>query len=789
MFKNYLKIAWRNLRKNKLTSFINIFGLTISIGICLLISLFIYEETSYDKFEKGYEQIFRAEQIVVNGSGTKIWAASPALFKDILLDKFSEVESSTRLLASSYAFIKVGDKLFKEENCFQVDSTFFEALGLSLLKGDAKKALSDPSSVVITEKIAKKLFNEENALGQTIEVNSSPFKITGILKDLPENSHLQISILRSFMLSKDQPLMNNWGANAVYTYVRLKKGVNPNMFPDKFANELVKMHYNRNKQDLTFRLHNIADIHLGGNIEKELSSNSSWVFVYIFISIGFLVLLLASINYINLTTSRSLERSKEIGLRKAIGAFKKNLITQFMTESVLITLISFGLALLLVYLSLPVFNWVAAKQLSIAAILNPFFILTSIGIIIFIGVLAGTYPAFVIASFDPVNTLKGVVANNLQSGFSFRLRKGLVVFQFVISAFLVIASLVVIKQISYMFDKPLGFNKENVMNLPAMNLNESLLNNIRTSLKDNSSIIDISATSATPGKRVILGGITFPGQSQMTSLRTMFVDYNYLKTMQVAIVNGRDFDRTISSDSTTNIIINEAAAKSFNLKNPIGNNAWLLFYNTNKPATIIGVAKDFHQGSLHNAIEPTIFVIEPIYYSMLIRFKGDPEKVKQDLSAVWGKYFPNELFTYSLLDDDLKKLYKSESTFKNILLIFTVLAIVIASLGLFGLIYFSNALRRKEIGVRKVLGAANSKIVYLLSKDYIILIAISLIISIPLSNYALHKWLENFAYRTDVSIANYFIGTLITLIISLCTVLLQGIMSALSNPTKSLRME
>jgi putative ABC transport system permease protein len=385
--------------------------------------------------------------------------------------------------------------------------------------------------------------------------------------------------------------------------------------------------------------------------------------------------------------------------------------------------------------------------------------------------------------------LKGVVANNLQSGFSFRLRKGLVVFQFVISAFLVIASLVVIKQISYMFDKPLGFNKENIMNLPAMNLNEGILNNIRTSLKDNPSIIDISATSATPGKRVILGGIRFPGQSQMSSLRTMFVDYNYLKTMQVGLVNGRDFNKTISSDSTTNIIVNEAAAKSFNLKNPIGNNVWLLYYNTSKQATIIGIAKDFHQGSLHNAIEPTIFVIEPIYYSMMIRFKGDPEKVKQDLSAVWGKYFPNELFTYTLLDDDLKKLYKSESTFKNILLIFTVLAILIASLGLFGLIYFSNALRRKEIGVRKVLGAANGKIAYLLSKEYIILIAISLIISIPLSNYALNKWLENFAYRTDVSIASYFIGTLITLIISLCTVLLQGLKSALANPIKSLRTE
>ncbi len=787
MFKNYIKIAWRNLKKNKLTSFINILGLTVSISICLLIALFVNEEINYDKFEKGYENIYRAEQIVVNDKGTKIWAASPALFKELLTDKFREIESTTRLLPSPYAFIKVGERLFKEENCFQVDSTFFDVLGLNLVHGNAKTALNDPTSVVITEKLALKLFDNESAIGKTIEVNANPFKITGVLKDIPENSHLQITLLRSIQLSKGQPLMNNWGANTLYTYVRLKKGVNPNIFPDKFGEELVKMQYNRKKQDLTFRLHNISEIHLGGNIEKELSPNSDWMFVYIFITVGFLVLLLASINYINLTTSRSLERSKEIGMRKAIGANKRNLVIQFLTESVLITLISFSTGLLLVYLCLPVFNWLTSKHLSISAIMHPFFLFISLGIIVFIGILAGIYPAFVISSFDPVNTLKGIVTTNVQSRFSFGLRKGLVVFQFVISAFLVIASLVVIKQITFMFDKPLGFNKENVMILPAMNLTDASLNNIRIGLKDNPSIIEVSATSAAPGKRVILGGVTYANEFQ--SLRTMFVDYNYMRTMQVGIVKGRDFDRTIASDSTANIIINEAAEKSFGFKKTIGENVGLLFMSTSKPASIIGVAKDFHQGSLHNTIEPAIYVITPIYYSMLVRFKGDPEKVKHDLAAVWSNYFPNELFTYSLLDEDLKTLYRSESTFKNILLIFTTLAIVIASLGLFGLIFFSNALRRKEVGVRKVLGASNRAIVYLLSKEYVTLILISFIISLPLSNYLLQKWLQNFAYRTDISIYNYFIGTLITLFIALLTVIAQGFKSASANPIKSIKTE
>jgi putative ABC transport system permease protein len=789
MLKNYLKIAWRNLKKSKLTSFINIFGLTISISICLLIALFVYEETNYDKFETDRERIYRAEQWFIQDGVKKFWAASPAPFKNLLLDNDKDIESSTRLFPSPYAFIKIGEKLFKEENSYQVDSTFFDVMGLQLSHGDPAKALTEPTSVVITEKIAKKFFNSLDALGRTIDINSKPYKVTGILKDLPDNSHLKISLLRSIMISKDQPFYTSWGSNTLYTYVKLKTGVNPDIFPDKFGKELVRLQYNQKKDDLSFDLHHISEIHLGGNIEKELSPNSNWTFVYIFLSVGFLVLLLASINYINLTTSRSLERSREIGVRKAIGAQRRNLIAQFITESVLVTVLSYILALLVVYTTLPAFNAVAEKHLSLTTIMNQFFLVISLGIIIFIGFVAGIYPAFVISAFDPVNTLKGVVETNIQSGFSFFLRKGLVVFQFVVSAFLVIASLVVIKQINFMFDKPLGFKKENIMVLPAMNLKDDILNEIKTQLKNNSSIIDISATSASPGKRVVMGGMRFAGKPDQIAIRMMFVDHNYFKTMNIGITKGRDFNPDIASDTVANIILNEAAEKSLNMKDPIGANADLVFGTNTKHATVVGITKDFHQGSLHNAIEPTIFVIVPIYYSMMVRFTGDIEKVKQDLAGVWKQRFPDELFTYTLLEDDLKTLYKSESTFKSILLIFTVLAIMIASLGLFGLIFFSSALRKKEIGVRKVLGAANSSIIYLLSREYIVLIILSLLISLPLANYALKQWLQNFAYRTDISLINYMAGALITFIIAFSTVFVQGLKSAMANPVKNLRTE
>jgi putative ABC transport system permease protein len=789
MFKNYIKIAWRNLKKNKLTSYINIFGLTVSISICLLISLFVFEETNYDKFEADHERIYRAEQLVKQGDGIKEWAASPAAFKNLFLDKYQEVEFSTRLLPSPYAFIKVGEKLFKEEDCFQVDSTFFDVMGLNLLHGDPEKALAEPTSVVISEKMSKKFFNSIDVLGRTLEINSSPYKVTGILKDLPENSHLQVSVLRSIMLSKNEAFYASWVSNTLYTYLKLKPGVNPNRMQDKFATDLVKQQFTRNKEDLTFRLHNISDIHLGGNIEKELSPNSSWVFVYIFISIGVLVLLLASINYINLTTSRSLERAREIGVRKALGAHRRNIIIQFITESVVVTLLSYILALVVVWATLPLFNQVAEKQLSLSFIMDQFFLLVSISIVLFIGFIGGIYPAFVISAFDPVNTLKGIVASNAQTGFSFFLRKGLVIFQFVISAFLVISSLVVIKQINFMFDKPLGFNKENMIVLPAMNLSDETLRQVKNDLKSNPSIVHISATSATPGKRVILGGMQFPEREGLATVRMMFVDRDYFKTMQVNILKGRDFDNTIGSDTTANVIINQAAAKNLNFKDPIGENAFLVFGTNLKNATIIGVSGDFHQASLHKDIEATVFVSQPMYYSMIVRYKGEQEKVKSALAATWKKVFPNELFTYTVMDDDIKTLYRSETTFKRILMIFTVLAIVIASLGLFGLIFFSNELRKKEIGVRKVLGAANSSIVYLLSKEYVVLIVVALLISLPLAHFAIQQWLQNFAYRTQVSWLTYITGTAITLLIALSTILVQGSRSASVNPVKNLRTE
>jgi putative ABC transport system permease protein len=790
MIKNYFKIAWRNLWKNKLTSFINIFGLTISISICLLISLFIYDEVNYDTFEKDYAQIYRLEQDFSGSGNMRHWAATPGPLKDFLQAKFPEVESSARLYPTPYTFIKLADKKLKEEDCFLADSSVFETLGLTLIQGNPNTALAEPNSIVLTEKIAAVLFGSNNAINQMLLINSTSCKVTGILKDLPSTSHLKINFLGSIKhLEKSNPNVFNWISNGFYTYVKVKKNTNVKQLTDKATKALYDDGIFKGPVVYFHNFHNISKIHLDGNIEKELSQNSSWLFIYIFITIGALIILLASINYINLTTSKSLERSKEIGIRKTLGAFKKQLVAQFITESVLVTLLSFTVGLLIVFLTLPYFNSITDKSLVLSSIIHPFFLFISIGIILFIGVLAGIYPAFVISSFDPINALKGITNITINKKFSFGFRKSLVVFQFVVSTFLVISSMVVINQISFMFDKPLGYNKENLIVLPAISVTKEKLNTLRIELKKNPNIVDVSATSAVPGKRVYLEPVTFEDRD-LEVLRTMCIDEDYMKTMQMEIVQGRNFDRSIASDSAEGVIINETAARNFNpSKSVLGQKLILSNPQLFKPCTILGVVKDFHQGSLHTAIEPMVFHIKTFYNSIIVRYTGNSDEAKKYINIQWTKLFPDQLFTYNMLNDNLGGLYKSESTLKQLLIIFTSFAIAIASLGLFGLIFFANILRKKEIGIRKILGAGNRSIIYLLSREYIILISISLIISIPLSSYLINKWLNNFAYRTDNSITNYFIGTFITLLIALSTVFVQGLRVAMANPVTSLKTE
>jgi putative ABC transport system permease protein len=790
MIKNYFKIAWRNLWKNKFTSFINIFGLGISISIALLIALFIHDEINYDTFEKDYDRIFRVEQDFTADGKTRHWASTPAPLVEFIAAKFPEVESGARLYPITPTFVKTGETKIKEEDCFLSDSSVFETLGLSLIEGNPATALTSPNSVVLPEKTARLLFGRRDPMDQFVLVNSRMCKVTGILKDLPSSSHLKINLLGSInQLDKSNPDVFGWIANGYYTYIKLKKNTDVKLLMDKAAQALYTDGIFQKPAIYYHNFHAISDIHLGGNIEKELSPNSSRLYIYIFMTIAALIILLASINYINLTTSRSLQRTREIGVRKTFGAAKKNVIIQFLSESVLITLVSFVLSFLIVLLALPYFNSVTGKTLSVSDLFSPFFFFASAALILFIGFLAGIYPSFVISSFDPINALKGIPNKPHHKKFSFGFRKSLVIFQFVVSAFLVISSVVVMNQITYMFDKPLGYSKENTLIVPALSLNREKIERLRNELKTDRGVIDVSATSATPGKRVFLKGLIFEGRPIETT-RTMCIDADYMRTMKIELVQGRDFDRTVAGDSVEDVILNEAAVSYFGLKkDAIGTTFQIFGFPPGpQPYRVIGVVKDFHQGSLHTAIEPMVFINKEIYNYVLIRYDGN-EATAKHINKVWSGLFPDQLFTYTLLDEAVENLYKAESTLKKLLVVFTSLAIAIASMGLFGLIFFSNTLRKKEIGIRKVLGAANSSIIYLLSREYVVLIFISLLISLPLSGYLTRQWLNNFAYHTSVSVSTFVIGVAVTLVIALATVFVQGMKAALDNPVKNIKAE
>jgi len=787
MFRNYLKVAIKAITKQKVTSFINIFGLAISITICLLISLYIQNETSFDSFRKDSKDTYRLEGITASGNNVSKWASTPAPLSDMLRDNFPEIASTCRLSNKGLVTIRIGANKFKEDRYFYADSTVFEVLDIPLLQGNPKTALNNPSSAILSERTALKLFGRTNILNESILVNDNPMIISGIMKNSPDNTHLQMDILSSLSYIKTtrSSVFGNWQAWPFYTYVKVKPGIDIAALQKKLSDskKFIEVGLSQRKGDFVLKFHNIRDIHLDGNIEREIAQNSEWKFVYIFGTVGFLILLLASINYINITTFRSLNRAKEIGVRKTFGATKSNLIIQFLIESVLLTLISFAIGFFVFAAALPLFNTITSKELAVGSFFNSFSLLTSVGIIIFIGILAGLYPSFFLSSFDPIRIVKGITNLNTNNRFSLGIRKSLVIVQFCISIALLIASIVVVNQINYMFTKPLGFNKENLLVIPVNSFNLEKVKTLKNELQKNPEIIGVSAASSVPGKRIQFLNAQFQGKTEPEGIRVLTADQNYFNTLKVDIIKGNNFD------SLNGFLINEAAVKQFELNDPVGKTMEVSLLDSSKVGKIVGVVKDFNYNSLHKAVEPMVVLVHSNWLRfVIIRYIGDNvEKVKREVATTWNSLYPNDLFTYTFLDDDLRQLYSSETTIKKFIIIFTGLAIFIALLGLFGLISFSSALRKKEIAVRKVLGADQFNIIYLLSKEYIILITIAILISSPFSYYILNKWLANFAYRINISTATFFISAFIISLVALTTLIIHGLKAYAANPIKNIR--
>jgi len=800
MFRNYFKIALRNIQRNKIFSFINIFGLAVGMACSLLIFLFVKNELGYDRFNKDSANIYRVVKDWVNEDGTEIPdATTPPALAVAMQREIPEVICATRAFTNpdggqTFLF-KYGDKRFNEQKIFFVDSNFFKVFTLQFLKGNNQTALKDANSIVITESVAKKYFGHENPIGKTLQADQflGDLKVIAVIKDVPRNSHFHFDF--AIPLSNNQLGGNkdaDWNWYEFYTYVKVKPSTNIEAFTKK-----VQTIYQQNDSagKNIYYTQPLPSIHLSSNLNSEIEPNSNKTYVYIFSIIAILIILIAGINYVNLATAKAAIRAKEIGVRKVTGASRSSLINQFLTESVITCLLASLLAVVIAQLLLPLVNAITQKQLTF--IDNPVMLGYVAGMALLIGIVAGIFPAIYLSSFKPVSVLKGLKANY---GGTLSLRKVLVVFQFSISVALIIGALVISQQVHFMQSATLGLNKDQVVIVK----NEGTLADANKDAFQNaaSNINGVKKVATSDG---VLGGQDWPINLHVQGKGGQLIDFlsvsdDYVDALGIQLKEGRSFSEKFPTDIRMSppddqsneligsVILNETAVKELGIQEPaVGKH---IFWAQNY-LTVVGVVKDFHFTSFHNKIKPFAFIDDPRRMSnFTIKLStANMKATLAELESTWNKFSPERPFEYFFLDDTYAKLYQSEIHFKQIFTSLVILAIVIACLGLFGLATFVAEQRTKEIGIRKVLGSSVFNIARLLALDFIKLVGISIIIATPVAWYIMNKWLEDYAYRINIGWTTFFISALLAIAIALVTISFQSVKAAIANPVKSLRTE
>jgi putative ABC transport system permease protein len=811
MFKNYIKIAWRNLVKQKAFSILNITGLAIGLSCFLLIAVYVLDEISYDRFHEKAERIYRVNADIIFGGEEQRFPFTSDMMGATLKNDYPEVEEFARIYNSN------GSKLVKKDNFFiteervaHADSTLFNVFTLPALKGDTKTALNEPNTVVITESTAKKYFGTTDVIGKTIETNeksSTLYNITAVLKDIPKNSHFNFD----FFFSMDN-VNYSWGAylsHNFHTYLLLKPGTQVNSFERKLDEYTVnyvlpqaKTVLNIESMDdfkkagnkLQYSLIPITDIHLKSDRQFEITQGGNLQYVYIFSAVALFILLIACINFMNLTTARSANRAKEVGIRKVLGTNKKKLILQFLSESTLMAVISMMLALVIAYLVLPLFNDVSAKQMTIQSLFTPWILPVLILLPFIVGLLAGSYPAFYLSAFQPIQVLKGKLSKGARGG---GLRNVLVVFQFATSIVLIIGTIVIYRQLNYIQTKNVGFNKDQVLIVDGAYTLSNNTEAFKNEMLNTPGVVTASYSSYLPVSNSSRSDNTFSTESVMTSengfgMQVWSVDDQYIPTMGMEIKTGRNFSKEFPTDSNA-ILINETTARMIGEGDVIGRKLYTTDnFQTGEMIsfTVIGVIKNFHFETLKQNIGPLCMRLKKNTGMVSFKISGNQTAaIINKAESVWKSMVPAMPFKYRFLDESFEEMYRAEQRIGKISIIFSVIAIFIGCLGLFGLAAFIAEQRTKEIGIRKVLGASVNGIVHLLSKDFLKLVLIAFVIAAPFAWWAMHKWLEDFAFRIDISWWIFLLAGLIAGSIALFTVSFQAIRAALANPVNNLRTE
>ncbi|HVE62068.1 MAG TPA: ABC transporter permease [Chitinophagaceae bacterium] len=803
MLGNYFKQTWRSLIKNRTYSVLNITGLAAGLTCFVFIALWVNDELSYDKFNKNYDRIVRLISTAKTETGIEESAVSSAPMAKALKNDYAEVENTVRLRMRE-EIVTYQNQQVLQPGILLTDPSFFDVFSYRLTKGNAATALSDPYSIILTESTAKKYFGDSDPVGQTLMLNmydstgyGAAYTITGIMPDPPRNAHFTFNMLASFKTIEvalpDVLTVDGWGDNSFYTYLLLKEGVDRTAFSAKisqFYGKYIGELYNIWKSIYFYKLQPLSDIHLDSNLQYEIAPTGNITQVYIFSLIGIFILLLAGINYTNLATARSAGRAKEVSIKKVVGAGKKQLVLQYLTESVFTAIIALLVSFLLSFVLQPYFAQVTDKNLSLFS--SPLLLLFIFGVTVFLGVLAGIYPALIISAFKPAAVLKGAFKS---SNKGIMLRKALVVSQFVITLILITGIVIINKQMSYIKHKDLGYNKDALLFL-RVNGNTDVIkgyNAFKNEL-ENSPLISGVATS----NSMIAGGLGSGGAETVDSkgnplqvnTSRLRVDTNYLDVYGIKLLAGRNFTPNAFADTIRQIILNEMAVKKFGWQNA---EAAIdkPFKMGDQKGIVVGVINNFHFNSLQQSIDP--LAIYPLDNSFSrITLKVDIEKASQVLALMentWKKYFPSALFDYDFVSEQIREQYQAEERFSKIFLYFSMLSLLIACLGLYGLISYTIFQKTKEIGIRKVLGATANGIVLLLSKDFLKLVGFAFVIATPVAWYIMSNWLQDFAYKTPISWWMFAAAGTVVLLVAFVTVSFQAIKAALTNPVKNLRTE
>ena len=803
MFKNYFKVTYRNFIKQKVYSALNISGLAIGLACSILIFIYISDELSYDKFHTKSDRIYRVlEKFESEGVGEHSaslpFPTGPALKNDFGRQvehavRFFNFQSPSLALAN-----KAADKGFNESNIFFADSTFFDVFDFELIAGDKSTALDDPNAILITRSMAKKYFVDEDPMGKTLEFQGNQnLMVTGVLEDAPKNAHFTFDFIVSFSSLKTVfggRYPSSWYWNPCWTYIVLEENTKPEEFITQFPDFVQKYFPDFIKDDIELQLQPIEDIHLTSKLDYEISANSDIKNVYIFGLVAVFVLIIAAINFINLSTARANKRAKEVGVRKSLGSAKSQLINQFIFESILLTFASLIIGVLVVILVLPAFNELTEKSVSAFILLSPEFLSGLIGAGLIIGLLSGFYPAFVLSSFKTVSVLKnGHLKTN---GMNFR--RILVTAQFAISIMLIIGTFIVLKQLNFLQNKDAGFDDQNIVMVPVIQSPMGRhYENFKTTAIQSPHIINMTAVEEIVGTKFQVGNYQFEGMEQSKPFPRFNVRHDFIATMNIPMAAGRAYDQTIQTDDSLALVVNETLVQSMNwgsAEEAIGKR---FSYRGELKGQVVGVVEDYNFASKHTPIAPLVITLNthPRAFNLFIKYVAVKIEASQmqaaidDLEKAWISVLPERPFDFFFLDDRINDAYKAEQKLSDVTMIFSGLAILVACLGLFGLATFSVEQRTKEIGVRKVLGINTSQIMVLLSREFMILIGVAFLISIPLAYLALQQWLEGFAFRIEMQAWPFIIAGLLTFAISSLTVAVHALKASYINPVDTLKCE